>query len=65
MNSSYSRYRRKQIKVGSLISEEINVNNMKKLKEGVKINRSITVYVNEFSKTVIAMVMELEDVEEI
>ena len=65
VNSSYSRYRRKQIKVGSFISEEINVTNMKKLKEGVEINRSITAFVNEFSKIAIAIVMKLEDLEEI
>ena len=64
-NSSYSKNRRKQIKVGSFISEEINVTNMKKLKEGVEINRSITAFVNEFSKTAIAIVMKLEDLEEI
>ena len=38
---------------------------MKKLKEGVEINRSITAFVKEFSKTAIAIVMKLEDMEEI
>ena len=60
-----TRYRRKKIKVGPLISEERSVTEIKKLKERINIQRSIIDMMNEFLKMVMEFVMKSEHSEEI
>ena len=53
------------IKVGPLITEERSVTEIKKLKEGIEIRKSIMEAMDEFSKMVIPSIVVPEHPEEI
>ena len=59
------RYRRKKIKVRLLINEERSVTEIKKLKEGIEIRKSIMDVMDEFWKIVMVFVLKSEDSEEL
>ena len=55
------RYRRKMIKVGTPITEEISATEIKKLKEKIEIRKSIMEVMDEFLKMSMTLIIKSED----